>query len=167
MTQPRCSIIIRSYNEEKHIARLLEGIARQTVQDAEVILVDSGSSDRTVEIAQSYSVKLVHIAPEEFTFGRSLNRGIQAASGEILVFASAHVYPVYPDWLEKLLAPFAEAGVSMTRLESRPARTGTWAYYFYVDVEGHALDEKVARALEELKAACAFFKNLGSYPAEG
>lgn len=67
----------------------------------------------------------------------------------------------------QVLSPLAKHGVSMTRLESRPARTGTWAYYFYVDVEGHALDEKVARALEELKAACAFFKNLGSYPAEG
>ncbi|MEF9943002.1 MAG: prephenate dehydratase [Burkholderiaceae bacterium] len=65
-----------------------------------------------------------------------------------------------------VLSPLATHGVSMSRLESRPARTGTWAYYFYVDVEGHALDEKVARALDELKAACAFYKNLGSYPAE-
>ena len=66
-----------------------------------------------------------------------------------------------------VLSPLATHGVSMSRLESRPARTGTWAYYFYVDVEGHGLDEKVARALDELKAACAFYKNLGSYPAEG
>ncbi len=123
MTQPRCSIIIRSYNEEKHIARLLEGITRQTVQDAEVILVDSGSSDRTVEIAQAYSVRLVHIAPEEFTFGRSLNRGIQAASGEILVFASAHVYPVYPDWLEKLLAPFADPAIALVYGKQRGGET--------------------------------------------
>lgn len=123
LTQPRCSIIIRSYNEEKHIARLLEGIARQTVQDAEVILVDSGSTDRTVEIAQGYPIRLVHIAPEEFTFGRSLNRGIQAASGEILVFASAHVYPVYPDWLEKLLAPFADPAIALVYGKQRGGET--------------------------------------------
>ena len=63
-----------------------------------------------------------------------------------------------------LLAPLAKHGVSMTRFESRPARTGTWEYYFYVDVEGHAKDEKVAKALEELKQNSAFFKVLGSYP---
>lgn len=63
-----------------------------------------------------------------------------------------------------LLAPLAKHGVSMTRFESRPARMGTWEYYFYVDVEGHARDEKVARALDELKGNAAFFKLLGSYP---
>jgi chorismate mutase / prephenate dehydratase len=63
-----------------------------------------------------------------------------------------------------LLAPLAKHGVSMSRFESRPARTGTWEYYFYVDIEGHALDEKVARALSELKENAAYFKILGSYP---
>lgn len=63
-----------------------------------------------------------------------------------------------------LLAPLAKHGVSMTRFESRPARMGTWEYYFYVDVEGHAEDDKVAKALNELKENAAFFKLLGSYP---
>lgn len=63
-----------------------------------------------------------------------------------------------------LLAPLAKHGVSMTRFESRPARMGTWEYYFYVDVEGHLQDEKVANALAELKDNAAFFKVLGSYP---
>jgi chorismate mutase/prephenate dehydratase len=63
-----------------------------------------------------------------------------------------------------LLAPLAKHGVSMTRFESRPARTGTWEYYFYVDIEGHANDDKVAKALAELKDNAAFFKVLGSYP---
>ena len=66
--------------------------------------------------------------------------------------------------LYDLLAPIAAHGVSMTRFESRPARIGTWEYYFYVDVEGHAADEKVANALAELKQSAAFFKVLGSYP---
>jgi chorismate mutase/prephenate dehydratase len=63
-----------------------------------------------------------------------------------------------------LLAPLARHGVSMTRFESRPARMGTWEYYFYVDVEGHSDDERMARALVELKENAAFFKVLGSYP---
>jgi chorismate mutase/prephenate dehydratase len=65
-----------------------------------------------------------------------------------------------------MLQPLASHGVSMTRLESRPARIGTWEYYFYVDVEGHAEDRTVAAALAELQKACAFYKFLGSYPAE-
>jgi len=63
-----------------------------------------------------------------------------------------------------LLAPLATHGVSMTRFESRPARMGAWEYYFYVDIEGHAQNDKVARALAELKENAAFFKLLGSYP---
>ncbi len=63
-----------------------------------------------------------------------------------------------------LLAPLAKHGVSMTRFESRPARIGTWEYYFYVDIEGHVVDPAVARALGELKDNAAFFKILGSYP---
>ncbi|MES2299268.1 MAG: prephenate dehydratase [Pseudomonadota bacterium] len=63
-----------------------------------------------------------------------------------------------------LLAPMAKHGVSMTRFESRPARMGTWEYYFYVDIEGHVDDAPVARALAELKDNAAFFKVLGSYP---
>ncbi len=63
-----------------------------------------------------------------------------------------------------LLAPLSRHGVSMTRFESRPARTGNWEYYFYVDVEGHVMDDKVAAAMAELNDNAAFFKVLGSYP---
>jgi chorismate mutase / prephenate dehydratase len=63
-----------------------------------------------------------------------------------------------------MLAPLARHGVSMTRFESRPARTGAWEYYFYLDVEGHAADPAMGAALEELARGCAFFRCLGSYP---
>jgi chorismate mutase/prephenate dehydratase len=63
-----------------------------------------------------------------------------------------------------LLAPLSQHGVSMTRFESRPARTGTWEYYFYVDIEGHVQTPAVARALADLQSNAAFFKVLGSYP---
>jgi chorismate mutase/prephenate dehydratase len=66
-----------------------------------------------------------------------------------------------------MLAPLAQHGVSMTRFESRPARTGAWEYYFYVDVEGHETDAPVAAALDELRRTCAFFRCLGSYPRAG
>jgi rhamnosyltransferase len=108
-----CSVIIRAYNEEKHLGRLLEGIKHQTVQDVELILVDSGSTDSTVEIAESYGARVVSIPSEEFTFGRSLNYGIREATTEYLIIASAHVYPVYPDWLASLLHPLLDKHVAL------------------------------------------------------
>ena len=109
-----CSIVIRAYNEDRHIGRLLEGVRRQTVRDVEIILVDSGSTDSTVSIAESFEARVVRILSTEFTFGRSLNLGIRAARRDLVVIASAHVYPVYPDWLEMLLRPFEAPEVALT-----------------------------------------------------
>lgn len=64
----------------------------------------------------------------------------------------------------KMLAPLEKFGVSMTRFESRPAKTGAWEYYFFVDIEGHVKEEKIRLALAELKDSVAYFKVLGSYP---
>lgn len=119
----KCSIVIRSYNEEKHIGRLLDGIVQQNIQDPEIILVDSGSTDATTIIAASYPVTILHIQPNEFTFGRSLNSGIAQAKGEFVVIASAHVYPVYHDWLEKLLSPFNDPQVALTYGKQRGGTT--------------------------------------------
>jgi rhamnosyltransferase len=109
-----CSLVIRAYNEEKHLGRLLEGVQRQSVKDVEIILVDSGSTDKTISIAESFGARIVRIEPVEFTFGRSLNLGLRAATRELVVIASAHVYPVYPDWLECLLRPFDDKSVALT-----------------------------------------------------
>lgn len=78
-----------------------------------------------------------------------------------LVLATRNV----PGAIHELLTPLARHGVSMTKLESRPARTGLWEYVFYVDLEGHGRDDRVAKALAELEAKASFFRNLGSYPA--
>ena len=70
-----------------------------------------------------------------------------------------------PGAVHALLEPFARHGVSMSRLESRPARTGLWEYLFFVDLEGHQTDAAVAAALGELKTRAPFLKLLGSYPS--
>jgi chorismate mutase/prephenate dehydratase len=70
-----------------------------------------------------------------------------------------------PGAMHELLTPLAVNQVSMTRLESRPSRTGLWEYVFYVDIEGHQQDPNVARAFAELKQKASFLKILGSYPA--
>ncbi|MFZ5904347.1 MAG: glycosyltransferase family 2 protein [Chloroflexota bacterium] len=108
-----CSIVIRAYNEAAHLPRLLEGIRRQTVRDVEIILVDSGSTDATVSVAESFGARVVRIPSAEFTFGRSLNLGVREATRDLVVIASAHVYPVYPDWLETLLRPFEDGKVAL------------------------------------------------------
>ena len=72
---------------------------------------------------------------------------------------------IVPGAIHELLAPLAEHGVSMSRLESRPSRAGLWEYVFFVDIEGHQQDAKVAQALQELREKAAFLKVLGSYPA--
>lgn len=69
-----------------------------------------------------------------------------------------------PGAVHDLLVPLARNGVSMTKLESRPSRAGLWEYVFYVDIEGHQADAKVATALVQLKQIAAFVKVLGSYP---
>jgi rhamnosyltransferase len=111
--RPEISIVIRCCNEEKYIGRLLSGIQKQSRRDVEIIVVDSGSTDATVAIASQFPVKLVSIRPEDFSFGYSLNRGCAVATGDFLVFASAHVYPVYEDWLDRLLEPFSDETVGL------------------------------------------------------
>lgn len=69
-----------------------------------------------------------------------------------------------PGALHDLLVPLKEHGVSMTRFESRPARSGQWEYYFYIDIQGHPSQPHVAAALADLRAVCEFYKVLGAYP---
>lgn len=133
MNLPRCSIVIRCYNEERHIGRLLSGIVQQTVEDVEIIIVDSGSTDATLSIASRYPVKIVRVQPEEFSFGRSLNMGCQASGGEYVVFASAHTYPVYRDWLERLLAPFSEPQVALVYGKQRGNQTTKYSEHRIFD----------------------------------
>ena len=110
---PQCSIIIRCYNEEQHIGRMLSGIMQQTIKNVEIIIVDSGSTDATLSIASRYPTRVVYIDPKEFSFGRALNLGCKVAAGKYIVNASAHVYPLYNDWLERLLAPFADPAIAL------------------------------------------------------
>ena len=122
-----CSVVIRAYNEAAHISSLLEGLSRQTLHNLEVILIDSGSTDSTVEQAVAAGAKVLHVPPEEFTFGRSLNLGLAAATCELAVIASAHVYPVYPDWLERLLEPFNDPQVVLTYGKQRAPATANFS----------------------------------------
>jgi len=113
VTDARTTVIIRCFNEERHIGRLLSGLLRQSRAPDQIVVVDSGSTDATLEVASRYPVEIQSIQPEDFSFGRSLNIGCRAATGDILVFASAHVYPVYDSWLSELTEPFSDKEVAL------------------------------------------------------
>ena len=110
---PEASIIIRTFNEEKRIGNLLETIRSQDYKDYEIILVDSGSTDKTLEIAKRFRVKITEIESHNFTFGYSLNVGCAKAKGKYLVFVSAHVLPQTNQWLGNLVAAFQDEKVGM------------------------------------------------------
>ena len=112
----KCSIIIRSFNEEKHIGKLIHGIKSQELLndvELEIILVDSGSTDKTVTLAKNLGARIIPILKEDFSFGRALNLGCREAHGEILIFASAHVYPIYSDWIKKIIDPFQNRNIAL------------------------------------------------------
>ena len=110
---PRASVIVRARNEEPTIGRTLELLRVQTVE-SEIIVVDSGSRDRTVEIAQRLCDLLIEIPQSEFTYGRALNVGARAASAPVHFALSAHCFPERHDWIERSLARYARDDVAAT-----------------------------------------------------
>ena len=104
------SVVIRTLNEGRHLGELLEMISRQQLNEipVEVVVIDSGSTDDTLTIAQEYGCRITKIDKKEFTFGRSLNYGSDFANGDILVYVSGHCIPVDEFWLAKLIEPLTE-----------------------------------------------------------
>jgi 2-desacetyl-2-hydroxyethyl bacteriochlorophyllide A dehydrogenase len=113
MSQTEISVIIRTFNEEKFLPDLLDALTQQVFQDFETIVVDSGSMDRTREIAAQKADKLLPIESHDFTFGHSLNVGIQASSGKYIAIVSAHTLPFNSDWLGKLTEPLRDNNTAM------------------------------------------------------
>ena len=111
----RISVVIRTLNEARHLPALLAAIAQQALgaHACEVVLVDSGSTDGTLQIAEQHGCRIVHIGKEDFSFGRSLNMGCLAATGDALVFVSGHCVPCDTQWLAKLVAPLGTEGIAL------------------------------------------------------
>jgi 2-desacetyl-2-hydroxyethyl bacteriochlorophyllide A dehydrogenase len=107
------SIVIRTFNEERFLPALLKAIQDQHYQDYEIIVVDSGSYDRTPHIAIESGARILQIDSRDFTFGYSLNTGIKAARGRFIAIVSAHTEPTNKDWLSKLVGPLQQSTVAM------------------------------------------------------
>lgn len=108
------SIIIRTFNEAEFLDDVLEEVEEQRADGLahEVILVDSGSDDGTLEIAEDYGCRVRYISKDDFTFGRSLNYGCEATDGDVLVFLSGHCVPMHERWLETLVSPILDGTVA-------------------------------------------------------
>jgi rhamnosyltransferase len=107
------SIVIRAKNEARYIGETLRAIFDpEALPPRQVVVVDSGSTDGTQAIVQSFPTRLIQIAPEEFTYGFALNLGVASVDAEIVATLSAHSLPADPDWLRQLVEPFARAHVA-------------------------------------------------------
>ena len=119
--------------------------------------------------AEVYSLRLLFREIEDradnttrfLVIGRKLLEPSGSDKTTLLVSTSS---TAAPGALHRLLEPLAANRISMTRIESRPSRRGKWHYVFFIDIEGHASDAPVARALKSLKSRASLFRVIGSYP---
>jgi rhamnosyltransferase len=109
------SIIIRTRNEAESVHQTLKRVEEQEFGGRyEVIIVDSGSTDSTLDIVRRHNVKILQISPKEFSYGRSLNLGANEAKGLFVVNLSAHAFPKDRRWLTNLVADFGDCDVAAT-----------------------------------------------------
>jgi glycosyltransferase involved in cell wall biosynthesis len=106
------SLVVRTYNEERYLDRVLAAARSCGPLLTEIVVVDSGSNDATLDIAKAHGAKIVSIEKADFSFGRSLNLGCAESRGEVVVFLSGHCIPADESWLANLLQPFSDPQVA-------------------------------------------------------
>jgi rhamnosyltransferase len=128
------SIIIPTKNEEVNIGRCLEAVFGQSVNFSfEVLVIDSGSQDRTMEIVRKYPARLLQITPAEFHHARTRNLGGRASSGKYLVFLSSDALPADKGWLSALVRNFREPAIAAVygRQLPKPDATPERAFFMH------------------------------------
>jgi chorismate mutase/prephenate dehydratase len=176
----RIAAIRKVYSHTQSLAQCQRWLARHAPQAEQVPVVSNAqaaklaSKERGAAAIASRTAavlyKLELIAPNiedepnnttRFLVLGSHDAGPTGRDKTSLILSTRNV----PGAIHGLLTPLASNGVSMTKLESRPARTGLWEYVFYVDIQGHRSEANVDAALSDLERRASLFKNLGSYPA--
>ena len=109
-------VVIRTLNESELIGRCLETLARQSgALELDILVVDSGSTDTTLEIAAANGARIFELPPGDFDYSKALNAGIERVQGDLVLILSAHAIPVDDAWVASMVAPFADplvAGVA-------------------------------------------------------
>jgi len=133
------SVVVRAKDKQATIERTLRALRSQTVP-AQIIVVDSGSTDRTVEIARSFDAEVIEIPAAAFSYGRALNIGAQQATGDIVFALSAHSAPQTDRWIEWALEAYHDPDVAMTLGHTvgptgTPVTTATHVYATDLDLD--------------------------------
>ena len=120
-------VVIRTLNESELIGRCLETLRGQRGSfDVDILVVDSGSTDSTLEIARADGARIVNLSPEDFDYSKALNVGIDQVGGDIVVSLSAHAIPVDDGWLERMTAPFDDPRVAGVASRQVPWPEAPW-----------------------------------------
>jgi glycosyltransferase involved in cell wall biosynthesis len=120
-------VVIRTLNESELIGRCLETLQRQRGGfDLDVLVVDSGSTDATIEIARAHGARILDLEPGDFDYSKALNAGIDRTEGDLVVSLSAHAIPLDDDWLERMTAPFEDEKVAGTASRQVPWSNAPW-----------------------------------------
>lgn len=153
---------------ENHVPRIPIREVSSTAKAAEICLEDPSAAAIASELAvQLYGLKILERRIEDnlnnFTRFLIISRKSLPRTGHdktsVMFTVSDRVGA-----LHDILRPFAEHGINMTKIESRPSKKKVWEYIFFVDIEGHSDDKKVEAVLSDLKENCLYLKVLGSYP---
>jgi len=157
------SIIILVKNGEKFIRSLLDGLRGQSMfEHAEIIVIDSGSTDDTLKIVSEYPVALTRIPPEEFGHGRTRNLGARLACGKFLLYLPQDATPIGPDWLAALLLPFEDAAVAGVYCRQVPrADASAMEKFFLLGTYPQRPAVRTLAKREEVSLSQCFFSTVG------
>jgi rhamnosyltransferase len=126
VSQP-IGVVIRTLNEAELIGTCLDTLARQRPQrELDILVVDSGSTDATLEIARAHGARIHEIAPDDFDYSKALNAGIERVAGELVLILSAHAIPVDDQWVARMTRPFEDPRVAGVASRQVPWDTAPW-----------------------------------------
>lgn len=136
----KLSIIIRNRNNTLLLEQTLKQIKKQEVSFAyEIIVVDNDSTDNSISVAQHYQCKVVHLAKDQFTFGKAINLGIENSSGELIMVISSHVLLLQSDFLEKVPFYFIDPKIAGLRFVNTSST--------------HQLTESISTGIQRISSA--------------
>jgi rhamnosyltransferase len=120
-------VVIRTLNEAELIGTCLQTLKSQRSRfELDIVVVDSGSTDATLQIARSYGVRVHEISPDDFDYSKALNVGIERVAGDLVLILSAHAIPVDEDWVARMTAPFEDPQVAGVASRQVPWATAPW-----------------------------------------
>lgn len=122
------AVVMRSMNDIDVIGDTLAGVKSQRSREYQLVNIDSGSTDGTIEVIEQYTDNLIRIQPEDYIPGRVLNMGMEETDADIVVFLNSDCTPTSEEWLEKLIEPFVDPTVAATFGRQDP-RPDCWPLY--------------------------------------